>query len=49
MAGEHFCIALPSDDGFENRHSGHAGDVGDDIVQQQIHLLQRFLHMLNMH
>ena len=29
-------------------HAGHAGDVGDDMMQLQVHLHQRLLHVLNM-
>ena len=38
----------PGQDVCDDRHPGHAGDVTDDLVQQEIHLMQGFLHMLDM-
>ena len=36
---------------FEDRihdcQSGRSGDIADDVVQLQIHLIQRLLHVLN--
>lgn len=40
-------IPLALDDGTQNGHTGTAGDVADDIVQLDVHLVQGFLHMLD--
>ncbi len=48
MGGQDLRGALPRDDGAEDAHPGDASDVGDHVVQLQIHLHQRLLHVLNM-
>ncbi len=47
MLGEHDGIALAGDDGSDDLHSGRAGDVGDDVMELNIHLHERLLHVLN--
>jgi hypothetical protein len=39
-------VALASQDGPDDAHAGRAGDVGHDVVQLQVHLHQRLLHVL---
>ena len=41
-------IAFPSDDGFEDGHPRDARQVTHDLGEFEIHLLQGFMHMLNM-
>jgi hypothetical protein len=36
------------DDGPDNPHAGRAGDIGDDVMELQVHLHQGLLHMLDM-
>ena len=43
-----FRIMLPADDGADDFHPGHAGNIADNVVQLDIHQVQRFLHMMNM-
>jgi hypothetical protein len=38
-------VALPGDNGPQDLQPGHAGDVGQDVMELQVHLLQGFLHM----
>ncbi len=40
-------VALPRQDGLYDRHSGHTGDIADHVVQLQVHLIQSFLHVLD--
>jgi hypothetical protein len=44
---EHIEIALAVDDGTQDPHARDARDVAHDVVQLQIHLHQRLLHMLH--
>lgn len=41
-------IAFAGDDGPNDAHSRHTGDVRDDVVQLHIHFHQRLLHVLDM-
>ncbi len=41
-------IALACNNGSDNPHAGRAGDVGDDMMELQVHLHQCLLHMLDM-
>ena len=41
-------IAFPSHNRADNAHPRHAGHVTDHVVQVEIHLIQRLLHVLNM-
>jgi len=41
-------VALTRQDGADDAHAGGASDVGDDVVQLQVHLHQRLLHVLDM-
>jgi len=40
-------IALSGQDCLDDPHSRHTGDVAHHVVQQQVHLTQRFLHVLD--
>src|SRR5579862_5093127 len=40
-------IALASQDAVDNRRTRLASDIADHMVKPQIHLIQGFLHMLN--
>ena len=42
-------ITLASNNRFDDLHSRHTGDVCDHVMQQEIHLLQRLLHVLDVH
>ena len=48
MCGQHLWIALTGEDGTNDLHSGHAGQIADDVMELDIHLVQGLLHMLNM-
>ena len=48
MRGQHGRVVLSGDDCADNRHAGHAGDVGYDMMQLQVHLHQSLLHVLDM-
>jgi hypothetical protein len=39
-------VSLPVEDGFKDRDSAHSCDVADDMVQLQVHLIQRLLNPL---
>jgi hypothetical protein len=45
--GQHGRIALSRQDGIDNRQSGLTHDVADNVMQLQIHLVQRLLHMVD--
>jgi len=47
MSGERVGVGLPGNDLPQDPHAGDAGDVRDDVVQLQIHLHQRLLHVLH--
>ena len=40
-------IALARHNGANDPHPGRAGDVGDDVMQLEVHLHQRLLHVLD--
>src|SRR6266581_832106 len=40
--------AFAFQDGLDNRHAGHPGDVAHHFGELEVHLLQGFLHMLDM-
>src|ERR1022692_913064 len=46
--GQHRRISLAREDRIYNRQTSDACDFADHMVDLQIHLRQRFLHMLNM-
>ena len=48
QAGKDEWIALTSQNGFDDLHSGLSGDVGNHIGKLQIHLGQGLLHLLDM-
>lgn len=39
---------LPANDGPDDLHAGHAGNVTDDVVELQVHECQSLLHVLDM-
>jgi hypothetical protein len=41
-------VAYSSQDRIHNRQAGGSGQVADDVVNLQIHLVQRLLHVLEM-
>jgi hypothetical protein len=47
MFGENFGPTLSGEDGADDGHSGLSGDVGDDIAEDEVHLTQRLVHVLN--
>src|SRR6266545_6049900 len=46
--GQRLSMALASQDGADDRQPGDASDVADHMLQLDVHLRQRFLHMLDM-
>ena len=40
-------VAFPCQDGPNDRQSGETGDIGDDVVQLQVHLIESLLHVRN--
>ena len=48
MGGQHLRISLARHDGPDDPHPSCAGDVRDDMVELQVHLRQRLLHVLDM-
>ncbi len=46
--GENLRITLTVDNGTDDPHACCAGDIGHDVMQLQVHLPQRLLHMLDM-
>ena len=40
-------IVLSGDNGANNSKAGYAGDVADDVIQLDVHLMQCFLDMLD--
>ena len=47
MRGQDIWIALAGHDRPDDGHAGDAGDVGYHVMQLQVHLHQRLLHVLN--
>ncbi len=47
VRGQNFRVALACDDGADDAHASYARDVGDDVMDLQVHLRQRLLHVLN--
>jgi hypothetical protein len=47
MGGQDIGIALTCHDRSDDRHACDPGDVGHDMMQLQVHLRQRLLHVLN--
>jgi hypothetical protein len=45
---QHRRVPLAGDEGADDGHAGHPGDVRDDMVELKIHLRQRLLHVLDM-
>ena len=48
VRGQDVWVALARHDRADDGHAGHASDVGDDMMQLQVHLHQRLLHVLDM-
>jgi hypothetical protein len=44
----HVRVALARHDRANDGHAGQACDVGDDMIQLQVHLHHRLLHVLDM-
>lgn len=40
-------IALTGQDRIDNAQSGHPGNIAHCVVEVEVHLLERFLHMLD--
>ena len=40
-------IALTGNDGLDDGHAALPGDIGQDMVDLQIHLSEGFVHMLH--
>ena len=48
QARQHFGIMFAGEDCADDPQSGCACDIGDDMVELEVHLGQRLLHVLNM-
>ena len=48
MGGQDIGITLARHDRPDDVHASHAGDIGYDMMQLEVHLHQRLLHVLNM-
>lgn len=46
-SGKNFRITLAFNDGTDDPHARRTRDVGDDMMQLQVHLHQRLLHVLD--
>jgi len=46
-SGEPACIAFTRQNGVPDRQSSQTGDVADYVMQLQIHLVQCFLHVVD--
>lgn len=40
-------VPAPAQNCVENRQPYRSGDITDDVVKLQVHLIQRFLHVLD--
>ena len=47
IGGQHVRVALAGHDGADDAHPGRARDVRDDVMELQVHLRQRLLHVLD--
>ena len=45
---QHVGIPLACNNGSNNPHAGYTRDIGDDMMELQVHLHQGLLHMLDM-
>ena len=48
QARQHVGVTLAGDDCADDAQAGHARDVRDDVMELQVHLCQRLLHVLDM-
>jgi hypothetical protein len=48
VGSQHVGIALAVHDRADDAHPGHARDVRGDVMELQVHLGQRLLHVLDM-
>jgi hypothetical protein len=48
QARQHLGVALAGKNRADDPQAGRASDVGADVVELEIHLCQRLLHMLDM-
>src|ERR1700691_4181164 len=48
QARQHLGVSLAGNNRADDPQAGRASDVGDDVVELEIHLCQRLLHMLDM-
>ena len=48
QARQHLGVALAGKNRADDPQAGRASDVGDDVVELEIHLCQRLLHVLDM-
>src|SRR3954453_11164737 len=47
MLGEDLRITLAGQNGTDDGHTGQSSDIRDDMMEEQVHLLQGLLHMLD--
>jgi hypothetical protein len=48
QARQHLGGTLAGEDRADDPQTSRAGDIGDDVVELNIHLCQRLLHVLDM-
>ncbi len=48
QARQHLGVVFAGENRADDPQTSRAGDVGDDVVELEIHLCQRLLHMLDM-
>jgi hypothetical protein len=46
--GQRMYISIPVENRVDGGQSCHSGDIADDMAKLQVHLVQRFLHVLDM-
>src|SRR6478736_6313481 len=46
--GQRVYVSIAVEDRIKNRQSCRSGDIADDMVKLQVHLIERFLHVLDM-
>jgi hypothetical protein len=45
---QHLRVSFPGDNGPQDEQPGQAGDVRQDVMELEVHLLQGLLHMQDM-
>ena len=48
MFSQFFGVVVTGDNAADDLHAGDTGDIGDDVGELEVHLLEGFLHVLNL-